>query len=381
MKACRHLEESRQYRVLVDKILKEPSLPYQYTTDEERVEDRKQKEHRLWWHVPSYKGHLQKALKYLESYVKSLPLDHGLLAESKITLNGCKCVLKGETEEPIGLVNRCKRVLKGETEEPIGLVNRCKSVYDELSKLCKDLRKLIVCIIHQEDIEPAVEWARDAIEQVSKLIPADFDIITQGSWSIEELHDRNFKHLVDPPSLYRNNQVNCNVLVRMIGRESAFRDKCGSVLYIVSKDIFLNEKNKYVVGGADEKRPAIVSTYRFSSDEFEDIINGMLKSNGSDQLKEFISRDEHKALDPVDLMEIECTKTVVMHEFGHVLGLLPENRTEDIVKEDTGTHCENSCVMRGGFYGLGDWIEYTLNRMLNGPYCSKCLSFLISRHS
>jgi predicted Zn-dependent protease len=364
MKACRELEEGRQYRVQIDNIMREPPLPYQYTTAEDRRKDGKQKEIRLWNHVPWYKKHLKKALKFLECYVKSLPLDHGLLAESKKTLNGCKCLLKGETKKPIGLVNGYR------------------SAGDDLSKLCKDLRKLLVCIIHQKDTKSAVEWARDAIEQVSKLITADFDITTLGSWSIEELHDRNFIEGLDNLSLfYRAGQVNCNCIVSLAQREFLYSKKCGSVLYLVSEDMFLNEKNTYVVGGANTERPAVVSTYRFSTPEFEDMINGMLKSNGSDQLKEFISRDEHKGKKPSAVMRIECTKTVVMHELGHVLGLIPDGRKENIQTGDTGTHCKNSCVMRGGLDGLGDWIEYTLNRQLNDPYCSKCLPFLISRHS
>lgn len=363
MNACHHLKDSRQYRVLIDKILKEPPLSYEYTTDEDRREHSKQKEIRLWNHVPDYKNELEKALKYLESYVQSLPLEHGLLAESKNTLNTCKCLLKGETENPIGLVNGYR------------------STGDELSKLCKNLGKLLVCIIHQEDTEPAVEWARNAIEQVSKLITADFDIITLGSWSIEELHDRNFIEGLDNLSLfYRDGQVNCSCLVSLAQREFLYSKKCGRVLYLVSEDMFIDVDGYYVVGGANTERPAVVSTYRFSTPEFEDMINGMLKSNGSDQLKEFISRDENKALNPVELMRIECTKTVVMHELGHVLGLIPEKRTENIEEESTGTHCTNSCVMRGGVDGLGDWIEYTLNRYQSGPYCSKCLIFLISNH-
>src|SRR3989338_1891490 len=67
----------------------------------------------------------------------------------------------------------------------------------------------------------------------------------------------------------------------------------------------------------------------------------------------------------------ECIKTETMHEMGHVFGLLPEERTEN-VKNLLGKHCANKCVMRQGLQVPDDWILMSHHLIQHGALCSTC---------
>lgn len=70
-------------------------------------------------------------------------------------------------------------------------------------------------------------------------------------------------------------------------------------------------------------------------------------------------------------MQLEVFKTIVMHEVGHMLGLVNENRN-DIVYS-LGWHCTHGkCLMRQGLE-LNAWIQYTHDRLQSSsPLCSHC---------
>lgn len=70
-------------------------------------------------------------------------------------------------------------------------------------------------------------------------------------------------------------------------------------------------------------------------------------------------------------IQLECFKTIVMHEVGHMLGLVNENRT-DIV-DNLGWHCTNNkCIMRQGLR-VYDWVQYTFERQQSSsPLCLHC---------
>lgn len=69
--------------------------------------------------------------------------------------------------------------------------------------------------------------------------------------------------------------------------------------------------------------------------------------------------------------QIECIKTETMHEIGHVFGLVPEERTEN-VEESLGKHCTNICVMRQGLRLPNDWIRITHDRLNQQALCRQC---------
>lgn len=77
-------------------------------------------------------------------------------------------------------------------------------------------------------------------------------------------------------------------------------------------------------------------------------------------------------------LRLECIQTAVMHEVGHVFGLVPEHRTES-VEESLGKHCTNVCTMRQGLRVPHDWIRITRDRLASGqPFCPHCLHDLRS---
>jgi len=72
-----------------------------------------------------------------------------------------------------------------------------------------------------------------------------------------------------------------------------------------------------------------------------------------------------------DTTRYECVKTEIMHELGHVFGLVPEERTEN-VEDSLGKHCMNRCIMRQGLSVPSDWINMTNDRLQFGALCSTC---------
>ena len=74
-------------------------------------------------------------------------------------------------------------------------------------------------------------------------------------------------------------------------------------------------------------------------------------------------------------LQLECIKTVIFHEMGHVFGLPNSNRKN--INESLGAHCTNVCVMRQGLSVPFDWIKMTQDRIrMRAPYCKECLSDL-----
>lgn len=108
---------------------------------------------------------------------------------------------------------------------------------------------------------------------------------------------------------------------------------------IVKEDLYDHEAY-FMVGGAAHELAAVISTYRFTS------------------------------LEP--LLQSEVLKTATMHEVGHIFGLLPESRTNN-VEYLLGKHCLNVCIMRQGPRVPYDWIRMTQERRAaTNPFCPQC---------
>ena len=82
-----------------------------------------------------------------------------------------------------------------------------------------------------------------------------------------------------------------------------------------------------------------------------------------------ISTNKFKELD--DKTRYECIKTETMHELGHVFGLIPNYRTNNI-EFSLGKHCTNTCIMRQGLTLPRDWVNMTKDRLKYGPLCNDC---------
>jgi predicted Zn-dependent protease len=71
-------------------------------------------------------------------------------------------------------------------------------------------------------------------------------------------------------------------------------------------------------------------------------------------------------------LQLECIRTEVTHEVGHVFGLVPETRTVR-VNQSLGLHCTNQCVMRQGLTVPLDWIQFSKERLATSQiFCPQC---------
>ena len=70
-------------------------------------------------------------------------------------------------------------------------------------------------------------------------------------------------------------------------------------------------------------------------------------------------------------LQIECLKTEIIHEAGHVFGLPPNDR-QDNIEYSIGKHCLNFCTMRQGLEVPEDWIRITGDRLQSGAFCPQC---------
>ncbi len=69
--------------------------------------------------------------------------------------------------------------------------------------------------------------------------------------------------------------------------------------------------------------------------------------------------------------QVDCIKTVSIHEFGHACGLIPSSRI-NMVEESLGKHCINPCTMQQGLRVPDDWIKISNDRKDNGTFCRLC---------
>jgi predicted Zn-dependent protease len=133
-------------------------------------------------------------------------------------------------------------------------------------------------------------------------------------------------------------QLNSDTLVSALAYEPWRRIEDHYDILVVCSDIY-GEGTDFVIGSALRGIGTVISTCRFK---------------GLDSKTAF-----------------ECIKTETMHELGHVLGLVPEERTEN-VEQSLGKHCLNTCIMRQGLYVPKDWIKLTNDRLRHGALCRTC---------
>jgi len=83
---------------------------------------------------------------------------------------------------------------------------------------------------------------------------------------------------------------------------------------------------------------------------------------------------------PYDLWE-SCLWGFILHEVGHVLGLVPKHANNKIIIYEGFNlfHCANKCLMQGDTK-LSDWHAVASWRKDMGkPFCASCSSFLRSK--
>jgi predicted Zn-dependent protease len=145
------------------------------------------------------------------------------------------------------------------------------------------------------------------------------------------------------------NQVNGGVMSQyLLGLQ-----KETYIVYVTKDDLYIctDENGKYIKGSGNngfsaglssENGPSIISTYRFKGIEDE-------------------------------IERARCLKTLVMHEMGHLFGVINETYRKKIDYRG-GAHCVNDgCVMRQGWNVPEDWQQMTKDRIGKDPFCPQCL--------
>lgn len=145
----------------------------------------------------------------------------------------------------------------------------------------------------------------------------------------------------------RQNQLNADTIIDCLQMEPWQQHEPHYDLVIVHSDMYachiVNNKRvpvNFVTGLAIAGLGTVVSTHRFMG------VSGMMQ-----QL---------------------CIQTLVLHELGHVFGLIPSSRTLN-VERNLGRHCTNVCVMRQGLTVPSDCIGFTQDRLRTGNiFCTQC---------
>ena len=137
----------------------------------------------------------------------------------------------------------------------------------------------------------------------------------------------------------RSNQLNAEAIMYAIWQEPWQQVEPHYDVVVLCSDIYADKSTNYAAGLAQPGLATIISVNRY--------------------------------LGLAGKLQFECIKTEIMHEVGHIFGLVPRDRERDI-EENFGPHCTNVCVMRQGLRVPNDWILITRDRLGFGPFCASC---------
>ncbi|MFH1182070.1 MAG: hypothetical protein V1702_03880 [Candidatus Woesearchaeota archaeon] len=192
----------------------------------------------------------------------------------------------------------------------------------------------------------------DGASEMIRLAQADVDIADFGVWRNNGFRNRDGSlkqyqsvdwYVERGRDTSRNTtQLNASTMQNLLMLEPwRYAQQGGKDHYdilVVHDDMYSGDTN-FVIGLAQPGIGTTISTNRFGS------LNNELK--------------------------YECIKTETMHELGHVFGLIPDERTEN-VEHRLGKHCTNRCTMRQGLTLPNDWINITKDRLKYGALCPTC---------
>ena len=225
-----------------------------------------------------------------------------------------------------------------------------------------------ILIMHEKGMEALVAHAADAVRDVLSYFPQYqhlFQIKNMGNWMSENAHIyKNGEFLLKPYESvewylsrakeaaekegrwsFNNKQLNASQIVADLSADK--RRKNGWHILMTHHDLYgKNEKGQllnFCFGLSRENAFSVVSTNRF--------------------------------VDKNNRLHLENFKTLVQHEFGHILGLTVPRRTNTY--EQLGLHClNNHCVMNQQMFGnLAEMTEARLTRKRAGlpPICPNCI--------
>ncbi|TAL19204.1 hypothetical protein EPN90_04535 [Patescibacteria group bacterium] len=142
----------------------------------------------------------------------------------------------------------------------------------------------------------------------------------------------------------RRGQLNASTITFDLMEEPWRRQEHHYDVILLESDIYNGGNTNFVLGVGTQASSAIISRHRLSRRYLPEL--------------------------PEDEL-IECYKTAVMHEVGHMLGLPGRFGTRGHLEESLGMHCTNTCLMRQRLR-LEGWEELTADRLRRGSLCIEC---------
>lgn len=223
-----------------------------------------------------------------------------------------------------------------------------------------------IFIVSQDGLNPqANQLAAEAIGELMECFPSyknDYPITNLGAWKDKGyLYPQNGSIYLAPYKSTRwhiensrqvairegrPNQLKASTLFKTMQEDPTNKEIPQFTILLTKDDLYPDSSMNYCLGMGDEGIGCIVSTRRFS-DEYGNIVDK------------------------------ENFKTVLMHEFGHVIGLTYEGRKNSA--DIYGTHCTDEdglCLMQQRIDG--DFSEITRARFALKsenlpPICSDCI--------
>ncbi|MBQ7633703.1 MAG: hypothetical protein IJS88_06295 [Alphaproteobacteria bacterium] len=232
-----------------------------------------------------------------------------------------------------------------------------------------------IFLLYEKSLEPLGPHIKDAVEEMMDCFPEhknDYPITMLGNWrsnkyayedrfgnrilrpyeSVDWYIDKAKAKAIEEGRWYSRRQISIDQLCKDI-TEDPYRSQIPQWSVLITKhDLYgtytnqygLKQKLNFCLGVSHENQFSIISTARF--------------------------------LDANSRLDVEGFKTVIMHEFGHLIGLTYEGRANS--NEQLGSHCTNDgCIMQQRMNG--DYSELTRLRLAAKrlyklpPICDDCI--------
>ena len=223
-----------------------------------------------------------------------------------------------------------------------------------------------IYVIFEEGLEPLAPRIKEAIEEMMDCFPKfkkDYPITMLGNWkssnykytneqgqtilkgheSIDWYIARAIERSKREGRFQRTGQISVEQLAEDTLSDPYAQKIPQWQIFVTKRDLYAAGLN-YCLGYSQEDKFSIISTARF--------------------------------IDRNNMLNIEGFKTVLMHEFGHLIGLTNENRVN--TEEKLGPHCTNDgCIMQQRMNG--DFTDLTNARLRKkrfgrSPVCQDCIN-------
>lgn len=213
---------------------------------------------------------------------------------------------------------------------------------------------MLIYVMH-EDGFPASASAKcmEGLQEMARHLPQRPDIRSLGVWQAANWKDRQGNLLpYQSMAWYRasavqpNGQVNASKMLVRLWDEPHRKAVTHLDVVLMHSDLTAPNCN-FVIGAAMHNYACVTSLARFSH------MRGGVRD--------------------------ECFKTALMHEVGHLFGLVPRTRLH-AAEEKLGWHCTNRCIMRQGMT-VAEWERLTHDRLHHLPVlCRDCQQTLRHIH-